>query len=101
MGCLIEFIFEVIGEAILEGWMALMQWCVPRKSLSHKVSCVLRTLVKIFSVVLLLCMLAGLIMWVSEDRLITQIGKYMLLISLGISAAQIGLGLIVRLVIKK
>lgn len=100
MGCLIEFIFEVIGEAILEGWMALMQWCVPRKSLSHKVSFVLRTFVNIFSVVLL-CMLVGLIMWVSEDRLITQIGKYMLLICLGISAVQISLGLIVRLIIKK
>lgn len=101
MGCLIELIIELIGELILEGWLALMQWCVPRKSLNQKVSCVLRTLVTIFSVVLLICMLAGLIMWVSGDGLVLQIGKYMLLICLGISAVQIGLGLVVRLVIKK
>lgn len=103
MGCLIEgifeFIFEVIGESILYGYLYLMKLILPEKFLNEKLKAVLKVIVIIFSVILLCCIFLGLIALLDEDT--KEIGRYMVYIPLAISGVQILLGIILRIVAKK
>ena len=100
MSCLFEFIFEVILEAFGEGFMYLMCLIIPKKSLSQKTYKTVKILVKIFAGILLLSMLLGFILMLSDDMLESKIGKYMFFIPLAISIFQIGLGIILKITAK-
>ena len=100
MGCLF-FPLELFGDAIIEGWFFLMEWIIPERYLSRTFRTILRILVWVFSALLLFIMLLGVFALISDDIYVRQIGRYMLFIPLGISAAQISLGIIVRIVSKR
>ena len=100
MGCLF-FPLELLVNAITDGWFFLMEWIIPDRYLSNTFRTVLKKLVWVFSVFLLLVMLLGVFAIISDDTYTKQIGRYMLFIPLGISAVQISLGIIVRIVSKK
>ncbi len=100
MGCLF-FPLELLVNAIIDGWFFLMEWIIPDRYLSNTFRTVLKKLVWVFSVFLLLVMLLGVFAIISDDTYTKQIGRYMLFIPLGISAVQISLGIIVRIVSKK
>lgn len=100
MGCLF-FPLELLGDAIIDGWFFLMEQIVPERYLSRTLRTVLRILVWVFSAFLLFLMLLGVFALISDDIYIKQIGRRMLFLSLGISAAQIFFGIIVRLVSRK
>ncbi len=97
MSCLFEFIFEVILEAFGEGFMYLMCLIIPKKSLSQKTYKTVKIMVKIFAGILLLSMLLGFILMLSDDMLENTIGKYMFFIPLAISVFQIGFGVILKI----
>jgi len=100
MGCLL-FPLELLVDFIIDGWFFLMEWIIPERYLSRTFRTVLRILVWVFSALLLFVMLLGVSAIVFGDIYVKQIGKYMLFIPLGISAVQISLGIIVRIVSKK
>ena len=100
MGCLF-LPFELLVDAIIDGWFFLMEWIIPERYLSRTFRIVLKICVCVFSGLLLFAMLLGVFAIISDDAYVKQIGRYMLFIPLGISAVQITLGIIVRLVSKK
>ena len=100
MGCLF-FPLELLVDAIVDGWFSLMEWIIPERYISRTLRTVLRFLVWVFCTLLLFVMLFGVFAIISDDVYIKQIGKYMLFVSLGISAVQISFGIIVRIVSKK
>ena len=97
MGCLLEFIFDVI----IEGWFHLMQLIVPRRKICRELRIVLKVIVGAFSILLFDFMFMGIFALLSADEYTRQIGKYMVFIPLGISAVQIVLGLIAHRLRKK
>ena len=100
MGCLL-FPLELLIDGIIEGWFYLMEWIIPEKYLSCTFRVVLKVLVWIFSGLLLFTMLLGIFAVISSDPDTHLLGKYMIFIPLGISAVQIILGIVVRIISKK
>ena len=100
MGCLF-FPLELLVDGIIDGWLYLMEWIVPERYISRTFRIVLKILVWIFSALLLFVMLLGVFAIISDDAYTKQIGRYMIFIPLGISAVQILLGIIVRIISKK
>ena len=87
VGCIL-FPFELIFEGIIEGWFYLMQWFVPERVLRKGFRTALKIIVGIFTLL-------------SDDEYTNYMGKFMVFIPLGISVAQIILGIIVRCITKK
>ncbi len=102
MGCLFDFIFELVFTVIFEGilaiYMKLMMLIVP----SHKFDTKLREKVKngvaIFACVLLLCAIIGFLMYLSPTSVVKTVGAYMLFIPLGIMGVTMTAGIIYRIV---
>ena len=69
MGCLIEGLFEVVGEVVielvLEGYLALMMLIVPSHSVSPATEKRMRTAVKVIAVLLFLASFFGALFWAS------------------------------------
>lgn len=95
MGCLFGFI-DLLFEWLVESWFALMRWIIPERFLGRKFRFALKLLVGIFSCLLYMMMFIGLFALISRDESTRQIGRYMVLIPLSISAIQIGLGVLIR-----
>ena len=100
MGCLF-FPLELLVDGIIEGWLYLMEWIVPERYLSRTFRIVFKVFVWIFSALLLFTMLLGIFAIISPDPDIHVFGKYMVFVPLGISAVQILIGIIVRIISKK
>ena len=100
MGCLL-FPLELLIDGIIEGWFYLMEWIIPEKYLSRTFRVIFKVLVWIFSGLLLFTMLLGIFAVISSDPDTHLLGKYMIFIPLGISAVQIILGIVVRIISKK
>ena len=100
MGCLL-FPLELLVDAIIEGWLYLMEWIVPERYLSRTFRIILKVFVWIFSALLLFIMFLGIFAIISPDPDTHLLGKYMVFVPLGISAVQISLGIIVRIISKK
>jgi len=100
MGCLF-FPLELLADGIIDGWFLLMEWIVPEKYLSRRLRIVLKVFVWIFSCLLFFIMALGVFAIISPDPDTHLLGKYMVFIPLGISAVQILLGIIVRIISKK
>ena len=100
MGCLF-FPLELLVDGIIESWLYLMEWIVPERYLSRTFRIVLKVFVWIFSALLLFTMLLGIFSIISPDPETHLLGKYMVFVPLGISAVQILIGIIVRIISKK
>ncbi len=98
---LIDLIIELVFDGIIEAWLMIMQWIVPEKTLGKYTRIILQIIVGIFTCLLLFIMLLGLFAIISDDPDTKLLGKYMVFIPLGISAVQIIIGIIVRIVAKK
>ena len=101
MGCLVEFFVEAVFELLGEAYFYIMRQVVPKHTFRPKTEKRLKTFATLFSVVLLLSVLAGLIMISTEEGEIVNIGKYVTFISLGLIAIQIILAIAVRINMRK
>ncbi|MEE1017908.1 MAG: hypothetical protein UH824_00310 [Acutalibacteraceae bacterium] len=95
------FILELIIDAIVDCWFDLMEWIVPEKSIGIKAQIILNMIVFIFTLLLFITLIFGIFAIFSDDPYIRLIGKYMVFIPLCISAVQIILGIIVRVIENK
>ncbi len=96
MGCLFEFLFEVVLEFFTEGITRLMCMVIPKHSLSKKAYKFVKGIVFVFSVLLLSSIFIGFMLILSGDASEKTAGYYMLFIPLGIIVIQITLGLVAR-----
>ena len=60
MGCLL-LPFELILDLIIEGWFSLIQWILPEKIFSNVFRNVLKILIGIFSAILLIIFIIGIL----------------------------------------
>lgn len=95
------FVFELIIDFILDSWFDLMELIVPAKSIGKRARIILKTIVCIFTLLLFITLIFGIFAIFSDDPYTCLIGKYMVFIPLCISAVQILLGIIVRVIEKK
>ena len=100
MGCLL-FPLELLVDGIIEGWFYLMEWIIPERYLTRTFRIVLKVFVWIFSALLLFIIFLGIFAIISPDPDTHLLGKYMVFVPLGISAVQILLGIIVRVISKR
>lgn len=103
MGCLFELLlspFEALFDLIINGWFSLMQWIIPEKYLGRTARFILKIIIGIFSAVLLLIFLLGILAAALTDATVMDLRK-LIFIPLGISIAQIILGVIVRIFTRK
>lgn len=96
MGCIFEFLFELIFEGTLELYMYLMLLILPQKMQSKKAEKTVRAVVSISSVILLLCMLIGIVLVFESHKNLVIIGRYLTFIPLGIAVLQIVAGCFIR-----
>ena len=99
MGCL-SFLIEFTVLSIVEFWFRLMQLIIPEKG-QGSLRKVIKVLVYIFSFILFALMFIALVGMIFGDKQTQIVSKEIFFISLGISAVQIGLGLIFRGIGKK
>ena len=95
------FFIELICDAIIDLWFALMQWIIPEKAFGKYARIILKVVVGLFSSVLFISMALGVFAIISDDPDTKQLGRYMIFIPLGISVVQIVLGIVVRTIAKK
>ena len=95
------FLIELIGDAIVDVWFAVMQWIIPEKTLSKGTRIVLKLIVSVFPLLLFMTMVLGIFAVISDDPSTRQAGRCMIFIPLGISAVQILFGIAVRKKVKK
>lgn len=96
MGCLMEFLGELVFEILGECYLALMGLIVPHKVLSKRTEKRVRTAVKIAAGVLLIILIVGVVLFFSGESAFKTVGGLMTFISLGIIVLQIILGIVVR-----
>ena len=99
MGCL-SFLIDLIVTSVFELWFGAMQLIIPQK-FQGGLKKVLKILVYIVSFVLLGLMFVAITRMIFGDEYTQMISEKLFCISFGISAIQIGLGLIIRNVGKK
>ncbi len=95
------FLLELIVDLIVDGWTELMQWIIPKKMANNKLRLVLKGIVFVVSLLLFLSMIFGIVAMLNPDPFTHMVGRKILFIALGISAAQILLGILVRSFLKK
>ncbi len=101
MGCLLEFIFEIVFEVIVEGifmlYVKLMSLFIPE----HEFSPLLRERIKkgvtAFAAILLLVAFIGFILFIQPSSVAKTVGAFMLFIPLGVIIAQIIAGIVYRI----
>lgn len=96
-----SFLFELICDLIVDGYVELMCLVLPRKRIGKVARFVLELVVQIVSVLLLSCILFGIFQCFETDPWERMLGKCMVWIPVGIIVTQIGLGIILRAVRKK
>ncbi len=102
MGCLFDFIFEVVFAVIFEGilaiYMKLMTLLVPEHKFGTKLREKIRSGVAIFAILLFLCAIVGFLMYISPPSVMKTLGAYILYIPLGIMGVTMTAGIIYRIV---
>lgn len=96
MDWLIAFFADIFFDGICEGWFWLMQWIVPTDLENKVFRRVLKILIGIFSIVVLLILLAGAVYMTSNDSHTVKIGTYMFVGALFVSIMQISAGILFR-----
>lgn len=87
---------EFFIDGIVESWLWLMTRIVPEKRLSQKAATVLKIIATGFSVLLLLTAVIGILAVLSDDPLTKNVGRYLIMIPLLLSATQILVGVWTR-----
>lgn len=102
MGCLLEFLFELVFEILLEGvfaiYVKLMSFLVPEHKFSEKLRGRIKKGVTAFAALLLLCAIFGFFMFLEPPSVTKTVGAYLLFVPLGIMGAQVIAGIIYRIV---
>lgn len=102
MGCLLEFITEIVAEGVIEFfvycYLQLMQLIVPDKAVSEKAKKIAKIIATTIAVVLFVAAIVGLGFFVQEDPVASNIGKHVLAVSLSVMALQVLLGITMRIV---
>ena len=102
MGCLLELIFEITVEGLLEligfCYIKLMQLIVPHKTVSEKAKRIIKIIVTTFAALVGVVLIVGLILFVQDDPSLKSIGKYMTYASLAIMVLQVVSGIVVKVV---
>ncbi|MBQ7336710.1 MAG: hypothetical protein IJW92_09600 [Clostridia bacterium] len=101
MGCLMEFLLEVLLEGVIEGLFYLMQLIIPKRHFGETTRKVLTVVVGVFTAFLLITVFFGFFAWISEDPYTSYIGRFMVLIPLGLIFVQVGLGILFRYLAEK
>ena len=100
MGCLLEFIMEVVGEGVIEFfaycYLQLMQLIVPDEAVTEKTKKITKIIATTMAAVLFVAVIVGLGFFVQEDPAASNVGKYVLAVSLTVIVLQVLLGIIVR-----
>ncbi len=99
-GCLF-LPFELAFDALLDGWLYLMELIIPQRMKSKAAHIAITVLVWIFSALLLLAVFVGVILLFNPDPLLKSLGKTVLCTSLSVSAVQITVGIILQIVRKR
>ena len=95
MGCLF-LPFELLFDAIIEGYFYLMQMIVPKNKFGRGLCIALKIFAGIFTCILLFIMFLGVFALISDDKDTRLLGICMVFISLAISLVQIIFGLVIR-----
>ncbi len=102
MGCILEFLFELVFEGIFEligyCYIKLMMLIVPDKPITENTKNKIKKIVTSFSAILVIVLIVGLILFAQDDMVVKNIGKCMMYIPLGIIGLQILLGIIMKIV---
>lgn len=96
-----EFIVELLGEIFIEAFMTFFMWLmeliVPEKTFGEKMEKAIRKAIKIFSAILFIMLIIGIILFVQEDEKIKLVGKFLTYIPLAIIIVQIVAGVVMKL----
>ncbi len=102
MGCLLELITDIFVEGIIEFfgycYLQLMQLIVPDKTVSERARKNIKIAATTIAALLFAAVIVGLGLFVQEDPFVSNIGKYVLGISMSIMALQVLLGITMRIV---
>ena len=103
MGCLLELLFQIIFEVVLEGaaaiYVKLMSLFVPDHKFSPRLRERIKSGVTVFAALLFLCALLGLFFYTIPTSPSKTVGAYMLFVPLVIIGVQIIAGIIYRIVL--
>ncbi len=98
MGCLFELVFEILLEGLIEllarCYIELLQFIIPRKMLSEQAKKAIRITSFVFVLSLIFVFCVGLAFLIQSDPDITNIGRYIVRISLIVMAVQLVLGVL-------
>lgn len=102
MGCLFELFFEIVLEGIFEGslygYIKLMSLIVPHYIVSEKAKKRIQISIILYSVILMILIIVGLIMLVQKDLDIKSVGRYFIFIRVILIGIQVVLGIISKVV---
>ncbi len=101
MGCLIELFCEVVIEIIGEAYFYLMTMVIPKNKLPQVKEKKLHNYIRIYSVVLVLMLMAGLFMSLPDNEILSLVGNCFMYISAGLIALQIVAGVVVKMLNKE
>lgn len=98
MGCLFELVFEILLEGLIglltRCYIELFRFIVPRKVLSERAKKVIRVSSLVFVLFVIFAFCVGLAFLIQSDPDITNIGRYIVRISLIVMAVQLVLGVL-------
>ena len=101
MGCLLEFITEIVAEGVIEFfaycYLQMMLLIVPDKAVTEKTKKITKIIATTMAAVLLVALIVGLGLFVQEDPATINIGKYVLAVSLSVIVLQVLLGAAMRI----
>ena len=104
MGCILEFIFQILFEGLLElivyCYKELVKLIVPNKVFTDKTKKRLENIILTISAILVITLVIGLVFLIQSDPLIKNIGRYMTYIPLTMLAIQIALGIVMKIINK-
>lgn len=96
MGCLLEFVADIILEKVACAYIELMSLIVPEHKLSHKAERTIRVAVFGFTLILFLAMVSGIVLILQPNQNLKIAGYYLTFIPLAITVIQTVTGVIVR-----
>ena len=102
MGCLLEFITEIVAEGVIEFfaycYLQMMLLIVPDKAVTEKTKKITKIIATTMAAVLFVTVIVGLGFFVQEDPAASNVGKYVLAVSLSVIVLQVLLGITMRIV---
>ncbi len=98
LGCLYEFLFELVLEVFFEGYIKLMQLFTEKLNVSPDRRKKINSAVRIYAAILLVSLFCGLILLLINSPTLKLIGNLLALIPIILSVIQIVVGLLLKLI---